>query len=176
MVSSLSLHWVNDLPGALIQIRRCLKPDGLFLGAMLGGDTLSELRRSLMESELALTGGMAPRLSPFAELRDAGRLLQRAGFALPVADIETLTVTYADPFRLLADLRGMGETSALFAEPARRYAELYAEADGRIPATFQILWFAAWTPHHNQQRPLRRGSGKVPLSAALVPGEQNEKE
>ena len=113
VVSALSLHWVNDLPGALLQIRRALKPDGLFLAAMLGGDTLRELRQALAEAELAEEGGLSPRISPFADVRDVGNLLQRAGFALPVVDIETITVSYADPFRLLADLRGMGETNAV---------------------------------------------------------------
>ena len=111
-VSNLSLHWVNDLPGALLQLRRALKPDGLFIGAMLGGDTLFELRRCLMEAELDLTGGVSARISPFAEVRDAGGLLQRAGFSLPVVDSDTLTVTYDSAFKLMADLRGMGETNA----------------------------------------------------------------
>ncbi len=158
VLSNLSLHWVNDLPGALVQIRRALRPDGFFIGAMLGGDTLKELRRCLFEAELEVTGGAAPRLSPFATLSDAGQLMRRAGFALPVADTEIITVTYADIFRLMADLRGMGETSALAARPrrplgrevlletARRYADAHAEPDGRLPATFQILHLAGWAP------------------------------
>jgi len=166
VLSNLSLHWVNDLPGALIQIRRALRPDGFFVAAMLGGETLKELRHCLFEAELAVTGGAAPRLSPFATLADAGQLLRRAGFALPVADTEIITVTYADIFRLMADLRGMGETNALVARPrrplgrevlletARRYAETYAEPDGRLPATFQILHLAGWAPDPSQQQPV----------------------
>ncbi len=158
VLSNLSLHWVNDLPGALIQIRRALKPDGFFIAAMAGGDTLKELRQCLFDAELAVTGGAAPRLSPFAGVSDAGQLLRRAGFALPVADAETVTITYPDLFKLLADLRGMGETSALTARPrrplrravlletARLYAERHAEPDGRLPATIQILHLAGWSP------------------------------
>jgi NADH dehydrogenase [ubiquinone] 1 alpha subcomplex assembly factor 5 len=179
VVSNLSLHWVNDLPGALIQLRRALKPDGLFVGAILGGETLFELRRSLMEAELNLTGGVSPRISPFAEVRDAGGLLQRAGFALPVVDSDTLTVTYDNAFKLMADLRGMGETNAvihrrrkptpraLMVEAARHYAELYAEPDGRIPATFQVLYVAGWAPHESQQKPLSPGSAAKRLADAL---------
>jgi len=180
VVSALSLHWVNDLPGALIQIRRALRPDGLFLGAMLGGGTLVELRRCLLEAELEITGGAAPRLSPFADLRDAGHLLQRAGFALPVVDAETVTVTWPDLFRLLADLRGMGETNAVLArsrrplrravllEAARRYAAGFAEPDGRIPASFQILYLSGWAPDPSQQQPLRPGSAKINLADVLT--------
>ncbi|MEI6986464.1 MAG: methyltransferase domain-containing protein [Rhodospirillaceae bacterium] len=179
VISNLSLHWVNDLPGALIQIRRVLRPDGFFLAAIMGGDTLSELRRSLVDAELTVSAGASPRVSPFADLRDAGGLLQRAGFALPVADIETVTVTYPDMFRLMADLRGMGETNsvlarsrrparrALFLEAARGYAERYAESDGRITASFQILYLAGWSPHPGQQQPLRRGSATTRLADAL---------
>ncbi|MEI6559286.1 MAG: methyltransferase domain-containing protein [Rhodospirillaceae bacterium] len=179
VLSNLSLHWVNDLPGALLQIRRVLRADGFFLATLLGGDTLVELRRSLFEAELEVTGGAAPRLSPFATLADAGQLLRRAGFALPVADIETVTVTYRDLFGLMADLRGMAETSALLArsrrplrravlmETARRYAERYAEPDGRLPATFQILHLAGWAPDPGQQQPARPGSATVPLAAIL---------
>lgn len=180
VLSALSLHWVNDLPGALIQIRRALRPDGLFLGAMLGGATLNELRRCLIEAEAAVTGGAAPRLSPFADLRDAGHLMRRAGFALPVVDTETVTVTYPDLFRLLADLRGMGETNAVLArsrtplrravlmEAGRRYAESFAEPDGRLPATFQILHLSGWAPDPSQQQPLRPGSAKISLADALA--------
>ena len=158
ILSNLSLHWVNDLPGALIQIKRALRPDGFFIASMLGGDTLKELRHCLFEAELEISGGAAPRLSPLTTLSDAGQLLRRAGFALPVADVETITVTYADMVRLMKDLRGMGETSALLSRPrrplgravlleaARRYAELYAEPDGRLPATFQILHLAGRAP------------------------------
>ena len=179
VVSNLSLHWVNDLPGALVQLRRALKPDGLFLGAMLGGETLFELRRCLMEAEAEVLGGVSPRVSPFAEVRDAGNLLQRAGFALPVVDTDTITVTYEDAFRLMADLRGMGEANAglnrrrpgtpraRFLRAAERYADLYAGPDGRIGATFQILWMAGWAPHESQQRPARPGSAERRLADAL---------
>jgi SAM-dependent methyltransferase len=179
VVSSLSLHWVNDLPGALIQVRRALRPDGLFLGAMLGGDTLFELRRSLMEVEMEMTGGLSPRISPMTELRDAGGLLQRAGFALPVADADRLTVSYSSPLKLLQDLRGMGETNAVLArlrrpvrrdlilEACRRYAELFAEPDGRVPATFEVIYLAGWAPHDSQQKALRPGSAANRLADAL---------
>jgi SAM-dependent methyltransferase len=178
-VSVLSLHWVNDLPGALIQLRRALKPDGLFLGAMLGGETLFELRRCLMEAEMEMKGGVSPRVSPFAEMRDAGGLLQRAGFALPVIDSDEITVTYDDAFRLMAELRGMGETNCglnrprtpasreLFARAAQRYADLHADEDGRIEATFQVIWMLGWAPHESQQQPLRPGAAKNRLSDAL---------
>lgn len=182
VVSALDLHWVNDLPGALLQIRRSLKPDGFFCAAMLGGETLMELRRCLIDAELELSGGISPRVSPFAEIRDAGRLLQRAGFALPVVDSDTLTVTYSDALALMRDLRGMGETNTVLArrkvparrellfDAARRYAEHYAEEDGRIPATFQILYLAGWAPHESQQQPLAPGSGQIPLSDAITSG------
>ncbi|CAO3414581.1 methyltransferase domain-containing protein [Azospirillum doebereinerae] len=178
-VSNLSLHWVNDLPGALLQIRQALKPDGFFCAAMLGGETLFELRRCLYEAEMEASGGVSPRVSPFAEIKDAGSLLQRAGFALPVVDSDTLTVTYADAFALMRELRGMGETNTVLArrkvpatrgllfDAARRYAELYAEPDGRIPVTFQVLYLAAWAPHESQQQPLQPGSGQTPLGRAL---------
>ena len=179
VVGNLSLHWVNDLPGALIQIRRVLKPDGLFLGAMLGEGTLAELRESLMAAEIEIAGGVSPRLSPFADLRDAAGLLQRAGFALPVADMEPVTVSYENAFRLFSDLRGMGETNAtlarnpaappraLWAETARRYAETHAEPDGRIPATFRVIHLLGWAPHESQPQPLRPGSAKSRLADAL---------
>jgi len=178
VISNLSLHWVNDLPGCLIQIRRCLKPDGLFLAAMLGGDTLAELRHALMEAELAEAGGVSARVSPFADLRDAGSLLQRAGFALPVADGDRLTVTYTDVVGLMRDLRGMGEANAVQARP-RRFASrtlfvqaerLYrrmADADGRLPASFQIVTMTAWAPHAGQQQAQPRGSARARLADAL---------
>jgi len=177
--SALVLHWVNDLPGALIQIRRALKPDGFFIGAMLGGQTLHELRRCLMEAEMEQTGGVSPRLSPFADLRDGAALLQRAGFALPVADHDVITVTYANALALMQDLRGMGATNAVLArskrpltrkvlmDAAARYANIFGEADGRIPATFEIIYLTGWAPHESQPQPLRRGSGKVWLGEAL---------
>ena len=179
VVSNLNLHWVNDLPGALIQIRRVLKPDGLFLGAMLGEGTLAELREASMAAEIEVSGGVSPRLSPFADLRDAAGLLQRAGFALPVADVEPVTVSYENAFRLFADLRGMGETNAtlarnpmpppraLWAETTRLYAESFADADGRIPATFRIIHLLGWAPHDSQPKPLRPGSASSRLAEAL---------
>jgi len=179
ILSNLSLHWVNDLPGALAQIRDALKPDGLFLASMFGAGTLGELRTCLMEAELAESGGVSPRVSPFAGLRDAAGLLQRAGFALPVADSDTITVTYPDLFRLLADLRGMGETNllldrlkhptrrAIFARAAALYHERFADADGRLRVTFQILFLTGWAPHESQQQPAKRGSGKTSLRDVL---------
>lgn len=186
IISNLSLHWVNDLPGALLQIRQALKEDGLFVGAMLGGETLWELRQCLMEAELAEEGGAGPRVSPFADLRDLGGLLQRAGFSLPVADLDSITVTYGDVMRLFADLRGMGEGNAVTARrrrPTRRstlframalYEERFRDADGRLPATFQIMTMTAWRPHVSQQRPLAPGSGRVNLADALNGGEMPE--
>lgn len=158
VLSAMSLHWVNDLPGALRQIRYALKPDGLFLGAMLGGRTLIELRQVLADAEIAHAGGLSARLSPFADTRDAGNLLQRAGFTLAVADSETITVRYAEPLALLHDLRGMGETNAVAAR--RRgffgrstlaaalglYRERFAGADGRLPATFEVIFLTGWAP------------------------------
>jgi len=177
--SNLDLHWVNDLPGSLVQIARSLKPDGLFLAALLGGSTLHELRDVLMAAEMEVTGGASPRVSPFVELRDAGGLLQRAGFALPVADSDEITVTYDNLFRLMADLRGMGETNAvrerlpsatrraLFLRAAELYAERHAEETGRIRATFQVIYLHGWAPHEAQPKPLRPGSATARLSDAL---------
>jgi len=179
VVSALSLHWVNDLPGALVQIRQALKPDGLFLAALFGGETLAELRQAWLEAEIETVGGAAPRISPFIDVRDAGDLLQRAGFALPVTDVETLSVTYTDVVALMRDLRGMGETNALFARhrgALRRqtlaaldasYRRLAAGPDGRLQATFQIVWLTAWAPHPDQPKPLRPGSAQVRLADAL---------
>lgn len=179
ILSNLSLHWVNDLPGTLAQIRNSLKPDGLFLATLFGTGTLAELRSALMEAELAETGGASPRVSPFADLRDAAGLLQRAGFALPVADLDTVTVTYGDFFALVRDLRGMGETNALidrlrhptrrtvFARAAAIYQERFADAEGRLPATFQVLFLTGWAPHESQQQPARRGSGRTSLKDVL---------
>jgi SAM-dependent methyltransferase len=178
-VSNLSLHWVNDLPGALLQLRRTLRPDGLFLAAMLGDGTLSELRDSLMQAEIETAGGVSPRVSPFAELRDVAGLLQRAGFALPVADRDRIVVTYDNPLKLFADLRGMGESNAL-AEQERHFtgrrlllraAEIYrdghADGAGRIPATFNVVYLHGWAPHESQQRPLAPGSAETRLANAL---------
>jgi SAM-dependent methyltransferase len=179
IVSALALHWVNDLVGALIQIRLALAPDGLFIGAMLGGATLTELRGALLAAEAELTGGAGPRVSPFADAADAGGLLQRAGFALPVVDSDTVTVRYGHPLRLLADLRAMGETSALVDRPGRPltravlrracqlYIERHAAPDDRIPATFEILTLTGWAPAPSQPRPLRPGSAKTRLADAL---------
>lgn len=185
VISNLSLHWVNDLPGALIQARQVLRPDGLFIAAMLGGDSLFELRRALMEAEMEVTGGVSARISPMAGLRDAAGLLQRAGFALPVADMDTLTVSYPDPFRLMRDLRGMGETNAAFSRlkrptrrdviirAAERYAELFREPDGTVPATFEVIFLAGWSPDASvQQQPAKRGSATHRLAEALNSLEQ----
>jgi SAM-dependent methyltransferase len=158
VVSSLSLHWVNDLPGALIQIRRALKPDGLFLGAVLGGETLNELRTALTQAELEVLGGAGARISPFLDGYDAVGLLQRAGFVLPVADLDRVSVRYPHPLKLLEELRAMGETSAfadragpgltrgVLARAFEVYAERFAENDGRLPATFDIITLTGWTP------------------------------
>ncbi|MEQ8395688.1 methyltransferase domain-containing protein [Thalassobaculum sp.] len=176
---ALSLHWVNDLPGALSQIRRALKPDGLLLVALLGGDTLVELRDALFEAESEVTGGVSPRVSPFADLRDAGGLLQRAGFALPVVDADTIPVTYETAFHLMRDLRGMGETNAvlerrkqpsrraLFARTAEIYAERFAGSDGRVPARFQVLYLTGWAPSADQPKALRPGSAAARLADAI---------
>jgi NADH dehydrogenase [ubiquinone] 1 alpha subcomplex assembly factor 5 len=181
VVSNLVLHWVGDLPGALIQLRRALQPDGLLLAAMLGGATLSELRTVLFEAQLAEEGGVSPLVSPTVELADAAALLMRAGFALPVADSERITVSYPDMLALLHDLRGMGETNALaarrrfgprratLAHAAALYAERFGDDEGRIPATFEILFLCGWAPHPSQPKPLPRGSAAAPLADALRP-------
>ncbi len=184
VLSNLSLHWVNDLPGTLVQIRRILKPDGLFLGAMLGGDTLHELRGALMEAELACEGGASPRISPFAGVRDAGNLLQRAGFALPVADCDTITVSYQGALALMRELRGMGESNATrhrrrgfsrretLMQAAAAYDHHHAAKDGRIPATFEVIYLGAWAPHPCQPKPLAPGSASHRLAEALGAPEQ----
>jgi SAM-dependent methyltransferase len=179
IASVLTLHWVADLPGALVQLRRALKPDGLLLAAMLGGQTLVELRTALFEAELGEEGGVSPRVSPAIELSDAAALLQRGGFALPVADSETITASYPDLLALLRDLRGMGETNALaarrrflpratLARAAAFYAERFAEPDGRLPATFEVIFLCGWAPHLSQPQPLPRGSAKMRLGDALA--------
>ena len=178
VISCFSLHWVNDLPGTLAQIRYALKPDGLFLAIMPGGATLFELREALMRAELEVAGGAGPRVLPFVDVRDAGMLLQRAGFALPVADVETVTVTYDHPLKLMAELRGMGEASALVQRgraldrttlwrACEIYRELFGDGAHRIPATFQLLTLAGWAPDPSQPQPIRRGSGQVNLAEAL---------
>lgn len=179
VVSALALHLVNDLPGTLIQIRRALKPDGLFLAALLGGETLTELRQAFAEAEAEVEGGVSPRVAPFPDLRDLGALLQRAGFALPVADVERVTVRYASVFSLMRDLRRMGATNALTERrriPLRRatlmrmaeiYAERFADPDGRLRGTFEIIWLSGWAPDASQQKPLAPGSAKMRLADAL---------
>jgi SAM-dependent methyltransferase len=179
VVSALALQFVNDLPGTLIQIRRALKPDGLLLAALVGGDTLTELRDAFAAAEAEIEGGVSPRVAPFADLRDLGALLQRAGFALPVTDVDRLTVRYASPFALMHDLRRMGATNALverrrrplkratLARMAEIYSDRFADADGRIRATFEIVWLSGWAPHESQQQPLRPGSAKHRLADAL---------
>jgi SAM-dependent methyltransferase len=178
-VSLLSLHWTNDLVGALVQIRQALKPDGLFLGALLGGETLTQLRQALLQAEDEVSGGAGPRISPFADGFDGAALLQRAGFALPVSDVDRVTVRYDHPLKLMADLRAMGETSVLYDRPKRpltravltRMSEIYAERfalpDGRIPARFDIITLTGWAPHESQQQPLRPGSAKARLADAI---------
>jgi SAM-dependent methyltransferase len=178
-VSLLSLHEADDIPGALIQVRRALKPDGLFLGAMAGGGTLAELRESLIAAETELYGGASPRVAPFTDVRDAGGLLQRAGFALPVADVETVTVRYDSMFGLVKDLRAMGASNALvdrsrrpgsrrlFLRAAEIYAERFSDPDGRVRATFAFIWMSGWAPHASQQQPLKPGSATVSLTEIL---------
>ncbi len=179
VVSALALQSVNDLPGSLVQIRRALTPDGLFLAAMLGGDSLTELRQSFAAAEAEVEGGMSPRVAPVVDAREAGALLQRAGFALPVSDVDRIMVRYASPFDLMADLRRMGATNALAERrraPLRRttlrrmveiYGERFADADGRVRATFDIVWLSGWSPHASQQQPLRPGSARARLADAL---------
>jgi SAM-dependent methyltransferase len=178
-VSALALQFVNDLPGVLAQIRRALKPDGLLLAAMVGGDTLTELRQSFAAAEAELEGGISPRVAPFADLRDVGALLQRAGFALPVTDVDRIVVRYDNAFALMQDLRRMGATNVLVERrraPTRRatlsrmaqiYGELFADPDGRIRATFDVIWLSGWTPHASQQQPLQPGSAKASLAEAV---------
>ena len=179
VISNLAMHWVNDLPGALLQANRVLKPDGLFLASIFGGETLKELRQSLLQAESEISGGVSPRVSPFADVRDVGGLLQRAGFALPVADSDTITVSYEHPMKLMQDLRGMAESNAVFARQkaftsktvmmraAEIYSERYAGADGRVPATFQIIYMTGWHEHESQQKPMKPGSAKMRLADAL---------
>lgn len=178
-VSTLALHWTNDLVGALVQIRRSLRPDGLFMGSLFGGATLTELRQSLMIAEEEIHGGAGPRVSPFADGFDGGALLQRAGFKLPVSDVDRITVRYEHPLKLMADLRAMGETNVLKARSRRPltrtvvartmqvYAERFALPDGRIPATFEIITLTGWAAHESQQVPLKPGSAKTRLADAL---------
>ena len=175
VTSVLSLHAVNDLPGALVQIRQVLKPDGLFLAALFGGETLAELRHAFASGESEAAGGISPRVAPFADVRSLGALLQRAGFALPVADSERTSVRYAKFETLVSDLRALGETNAL-AERRKRFlprAVLAAslahlmDEDGKFPATFEIVFLTGWSPHESQPRPLAPGSAKARLADAL---------
>jgi len=185
VLSNFSLHWVNDLPGTLLQIRHMLKNDGLFLASMAGGETLYELRHALMTAELEYEGGASPRVSPFADVKDLGNLLTRAGFALPVADTEKITVHYKDPFRLLNDLRGMGESSALdmrrktfmrrktLLRAMEIYRETFENSDGTCPATFEVITLTAWKPDPSQQQPLKPGSASVDLADVLTSADQD---
>lgn len=179
IVGNLTLQGVNDLPGAMAQIRRALKPDGLFIGCLAGGATLNELRQAFTQAEAETTGGVSPHVAPFADVRDMGGLLQRAGFALPVADLERVIVRYGHPLRLAADLRAMGAANALvdrLRKPLRRetlmrmaeiYLQRFSDADGRVRATFELMWMSGWAPHASQQQPLRPGSAKSRLIDAL---------
>ncbi|MET4310530.1 SAM-dependent methyltransferase [Bradyrhizobium sp. RT4b] len=179
VVSALALQFVNDLPGVLAQVRRALKPDGLLLAAMIGGDSLTELRQAFAAAEAECEGGVSPRVAPFADLRDIGALLQRAGFALPVTDVDRVVVRYANAFALMQDLRRMGAANVLIERrrtPTPRatllrmaeiYAERFADADGRIRATFDIIWLSGWAPHASQQQPLKPGSAKASLAEAV---------
>lgn len=178
-VSLLALQGVNDLPGTLVQLRRALKPDGLFIGCLLGRQSLQELRQAFLEAETEIEGGASPRVAPFADVRDMGSLLQRAGFALPVTDSEIVTVRYADMFGLMHDLRAMGWTNTLMDRrqtPLKRavllraagiYAARFADPDGRVRATFEMVWLSGWAPHESQQKPLAPGSARTRLADAL---------
>ena len=178
-MSALALQLVNDLPGALVQIRRALKPDGLLLAALLGGDTLKELRQAWLVAEAEVMGGVSPRVAPFADVRDLGALLQRAGFALPVVDSETVTVTYPSPLALMREIKAMGAsnmltsrrrvpvTRRLLARASEAYLERFALPGGRVPATFEILTLTAWAPDESQPKPLRPGSARTRLADAL---------
>jgi SAM-dependent methyltransferase len=179
VVSALALQGVNDLPGTLSQVRRALKPDGLFLAVLAGGDTLTELRQSFAAAEAEIDGGVSPRVAPFADLRDLGSLLQRAGFALPVTDVDRLTIRYATPLHLMRDLRGMGATNVLMDRRRRAlkratllrmaeiYTERFADPDGRVRATVDLVWVSGWAPHESQQQPLKPGSARSRLADAL---------
>jgi SAM-dependent methyltransferase len=179
VVSALALQFVNDLPGVLAQIRRALRPDGLLLAAMIGGDTLTELRQCFAAAEAECEGGVSPRVAPFADLRDVGGLLQRAGLALPVTDVDRIVVRYDSAVALMADLRRMGATNVLVERrraPTRRatlsrmaqvYGERFADRDGRIRATFDVIWLSGWAPHESQQQPLKPGSAKASLAEAV---------
>jgi SAM-dependent methyltransferase len=178
-VSALAFQFVNDLPGVLAQIRRALRPDGLLLAAMIGGDTLTELRQAFAQAEAECEGGVSPRVAPFADLRDVGALLQRAGFALPVTDVDRTVVRYDNAFALMEDLRRMGATNVMIERRrtltrpttmlrmSQIYATRFSDPDGRIRATFDVIWLSGWAPHESQQKPLRPGSAKASLEAAV---------
>ena len=180
IVHAMCLHWANDPVGQLIQCRRTLRPDGLFLGILLGGETLSELRMALAQAETRETGGLSPRIAPMAEIRDLGALLQRAGFALPVTDLVPLTAAYRDLTHLMHDLRAMAETNALSARLRRAtrrsvfrtaqtiYAAMHATPEGRLTATFELVCLTGWAPDESQPKPLRPGSAKSRLADALA--------
>lgn len=179
ITSNLSLHWVNDLPGALLQINRSLKPDGLFIATMFGTETLGELRQSLQAAEMEVDGGISPRISPFADVRDVGMLLQRAGFNLPVVDTDLITVSYENPLKLLKDLKGMGENNKvlerrkvftkrdLIFKAMQKYIEEFKGDDERVPASFQVMFLTAWKPDPSQQKPLQPGSATHKMSDAF---------
>jgi SAM-dependent methyltransferase len=185
-VSALAFQFVNDLPGVLAQIRRALRPDGLLIASMIGGDTLTELRQSFAAAEAELEGGVSPRVAPFADLRDAGALLQRAGLALPVTDVDRIVVRYDNAFHLMLDLRRMGATNVLAERrrvPTRRatmlrmadiYRERFADPDSRVRATFDIIWLSGWAPHESQPKPLKPGSAKASLAEAVKRGSSRE--
>ncbi len=185
VVHALALHWSNDPVGHLVQSRRALRPDGLFLGALFGGETLSELRAALAEAETELSGGLSPRVAPMGEIRALGALLQRAGFALPVADSARFDVLYTDAFALMRDLRAMGETNVmrdrlrrppprrLFDRAAEVYARRFGRPDGRVPATFEVIFLTGWAPAPDQPRPLRPGSASTRLADALGVAERS---
>lgn len=186
VVSLLDLHWVNDLPGALVQMRAALKPDGLLLASMIGGESLTELRQTLLEGEAAIEGGASPRVSPFLDARTAGGLLQRAGLALPMVDVDRVSVTYPNAFAAMTELRGMGEANALAARrkgftrratlmaAAEAYQKRHARPDGRIPVTFDILYLTGWAPDASQPKPLKPGSASASLAEALDPARKKE--
>ena len=184
VISALALQFVNDLPGVLAQIRRALRPDGLLMAAMLGGDSFSELRQCFAAAEAELEGGVSPRVAPFADLRDVGALLQRAGLALPVTDVDRIVVRYDSAFNLMHDLRRMGATNILverrrtvtrratMLRMAEIYSERFADPDGRIRATFDVIWLSGWAPHESQQKPLKPGSAKMGLAEAVKRSER----
>ncbi|KKB07579.1 hypothetical protein [Devosia chinhatensis] len=186
IVSLLHLQAVNDVPGHLARLRKSLRPDGLFMAAFLGGESLTELREAFLSADVTISGGASARVAPMAQVRDAGALLQRAGFALPVADVETHRVRYATPFALIAELKRLGAsnpladrsrrfaTRTLISAAAQAYAAHDSDTDGRVRATLEIVWIAGWVPHESQQKPLRPGSAKVSMTDFLRPGETRQ--